>query len=96
MKLVVTAEKRGKVLDECRRVYGETYGDVIVGDFFTYPEDNQFDCVIGDIWADIIPECLEDYKKFKTKAAGLLKEDGRILAWGQDFFEYLIEKEEAS
>ena len=93
VSLVVTVEKMPKVINECERVYGKLYGDVLIGDFFTYPENTQFDCVIGDIWSDIVPECLEDYKKFKAKATGLVKEDGKILAWGQDYFEFLIEKE---
>jgi S-adenosylmethionine/arginine decarboxylase-like enzyme len=93
VKLVVTTEKIPKVIKECKRVYGKIYGDVLIDDFFTYPEDNQFDCVIGDIWADVLPECLGEYKNFKDKANGLIKEGGKILAWGGDFFEYLIEKE---
>jgi len=90
---VVTVEKMPRVIDECLKVYGKTYGGIKIGDFFNYASTGSFDCVIGDVWEDIIPESLEDYKKFKNKATDLLKEDGKILAWGGDYFEYLLEKE---
>lgn len=93
VKLVVTVERMPKVVKECKRAYGKLYGDVLIGDFFTYPENNQFDCVIGDICDDIMPEYLPDYVLFKDKATKLLKPVGKILQWGGDYFEYLLEKE---
>jgi hypothetical protein len=55
-------------------------------------EYKKFDCVIGDIWPDIDAKFLKDYVKFKRKALRLLKKNGIILAWGMDFFEYLLKQ----
>ena len=86
VKSITSVEKCREVLD----AVGKTYGKVILWDFYDSPEDKKYDCVIGDIWQDIDPLFLKDYKKFKAKASKLLKKDGKILAWGQDFFEYLL------
>lgn len=90
---ITTIEKIPEVIEECRKFYGTTYGEIIIGDFFDYPEDKKFDCVMGDVWEEILPEFLSDYKKLKVKAAKLLKEDGKYIAWGQEYFEHLIAKE---
>ncbi len=89
---VVTVEKMPEVIDVCRKFYDKIHGKTEIGDFFDYPENGKFDCVIGDVWEEILPEFLDDYKKFKTKALRLLKKDGKYLGWGQEYFEYLIEK----
>lgn len=93
VKSVITIEILPEVIDKCREIYGTLYGDVKVSDFFDYKSNKKFDVVIGDVWKDILPEAFEDYKKFKEKAMQLINTDGVVLAWGQEFFEYLIEKE---
>lgn len=90
---VVTIEKIPEVITECRKFYDTIHGGVEIGDFFDYSEEKRFDCVIGDAWEEILPEFLADYEKFKEKAGKLVKKDGKILAWGQDYFEHLITKE---
>lgn len=99
VNLIVTIEKNPDVIDACKKEYGITYGSVNCEDFYKYTDDvpltikYKWDCVIGDIWDDIVPEQLDNYKKFKKKALTLLKPNGEILAWGKEYFEYLIEKE---
>ncbi len=87
---ITTIEKSKEVIDKVKQIYGEIYGEIILGDFYSDTIQDKFDCIIGDIWEDIIPEALEDYKKFKHKAQQLINSNGKILAWGQEFFEYLI------
>ena len=89
---VTTIEKNSEVIQLCGKEYGEIYGYVKYLDFYDYNTTFKFDCIIGDIWEDILPEELEKYKKFKSKAKQLLNSNGKILAWGKDFYEYLIEK----
>ena len=89
---IVTIEIYSEVVEANKKAFGKIYGDVFYCDFYKYNTISKFDCVIGDIWEDIIPECLEKYEKFENKANQLLKEGGKILAWGKEFFEYLIDK----
>lgn len=90
--LVVTAERYPEVLAENRRVFGHIVAQVEICDFYDYPEDEEFDCVIGDVWEDLLPEALADYRRFYEKAVRLVKSGGKILAWGQEYFEQMIEK----
>lgn len=76
-----------------RPAYGQIFGQVVVGDFYQLPLSGQFDCVIGDIWQDILPECLNEYKRFFSRAQALIRPGGQVLAWGQEFFEALIAQE---
>ena len=92
VKSVLTIEKFQKVIDKAEETYGKVYGEINIEDFYDYQTEEKFDCIIGDICEDIIPEALEDYKKFKHKAQQLINSNGKILAWGQEFFEYLIKK----
>lgn len=87
---VLTVEKHKQVIDECYRVYGNIHGHIVISDFFDYHSPYKFDCVIGDIWEDIEPERLDDYKKFKDKAQELVISSANIFAWGKDYYEYLI------
>lgn len=89
---ILTVEKHLELIELCKKEYGKLFGDVLNIDFYEFDNGTTFDCIIGDIWEDIIPESLEDYKKFKIKAQQLLKLDGKILAWGKEFFEFLIER----
>ena len=82
---VLTVEKIPGVINECKRTYGKLFGDVEIGDFYKYHSDKRFDCIIGDMWEDMIPNSLKLYKKFKDKAQELIKPDGKILAWGRIF-----------
>lgn len=94
VKSVISIEVCPEVIIECNKHYGRTYGTIILDNFNKfYMPHLKFDCIIGDIWKDIIPECLNDYKIFKTVARQHLKDNGKILAWGQELFEYLIEEE---
>ncbi len=92
-KYLVTIEKNEQVIEECGKVFGQIYGKIIIKDFFKWKTDEKFSCIIGDVWEDILPCGLENYKRFKKKAQLLLAPEGKILAWGQDYFEYLIAKE---
>lgn len=92
VKSITTIEKLKEVIDKVKQIYGKTYGEIIVGDFYDGLMQGKFDCVIGDVWEDIVPESLEGYKRFKKRAQEFLKEKGKILAWGQEFFEYLIKE----
>ncbi len=91
VKSIITIEKYREVLDEIKRT-DILYGKIIVEDFYKISENKKFDCVIGDIWPDISKQFLNDYIKFKNKANKILKKNGKIIAWGQDYFEYLIAK----
>ena len=90
---VLSVELLEDVIKQCKKVYGRAYGEVEICDFFDYQTEKRFDCVIGDIWLDHSREYLDDYKRFKSKAQTLLKENGKILAWGMDYLEYLLRKE---
>lgn len=87
---LLSLEISKEVLGVVKKEYGRLYGEVQIGDFYDFDSDRKFDCVVGDIWEDIVVESLKDYKNFKTKAQTLLKPDGKIIAWGQDFFEYKL------
>ncbi len=90
---VTTIEKYSEVIDAVIDANLFIQGDVQFGDFYDYDEiGEKFDCVIGDIWKEILPIHLDEYLRFKDKAVKLLKPDGKIIAWGQEFFEYLIER----
>ncbi len=99
---ITTIEKYPEVIDEYRKMRELEFmtrreehviGKVIIGDFLNCHLNKKFDYVIGDIWPEIIPDALSLYVSFKEKATSFLKRNGKILAWGQDYFEYLIDKE---
>ena len=93
---VTTIEKNWGVVEACRLAYGynlteEPWSDeVLLGDFYKWDIREKYDCVVGDIWIDIAPECLSEYVMFKNRAKEWIKPNGKILAWGQDYFEYLL------
>lgn len=89
VKSVTTVEKYQEVIDKMKEMSGQIFGEIIIGDFFDIDEGKKYDCVIGDIWPDIAAKFLNDYLKFKNKSLKVLKENGVILAWGKEFFEYL-------
>lgn len=91
VRSVTSVEKFREVVDEARKLYGKIYGEVVIGDFFDFDTDRRFDCVVGDIWEEVMPIYLPDYVRFKEKAKTLLRPGGVIRAWGQDFFEYLLD-----
>ena len=91
---VTTIEILTEVEGVCRKEYGWIYGEVLFLNFYKFDTKFKYDCIIGDIWEEVVPESLEKYKKFKDKAEQLLTPNGKILAWGKDFFEYLIENKE--
>ncbi len=94
VKSIVTVEKSKEIIQICQKKFGKIYGNYIIEDFYTTNLTKQFDCVIGDIWKEIVPESLDDYKRFKTQALKMINPYGyKILAWGKEYFEYLIEKE---
>lgn len=92
VKSVTTVEKYKEVIEKMKSL-DKIYGKIIINDFYTVSENKKYDCVVGDIWPDIDSKFLKDYIKFKEKANRLLKKNGKsiILAWGKDFFEYLLE-----
>lgn len=91
VKSVTTVEKYKEVIEKMKE-FGKIYGKVVISDFYNLPENQKFDCIIGDIWPDINAKFLKDYVKFKSKAQKLLKKNGKILAWGKDYFEFLLKK----
>jgi len=92
VKSVHTIELYQGVIDVCREHFGEIYGSHSIGDFFELcPADvNNIDCVVGDVWVDIVPESLAAYCEFKEVALSVVEDKDKIFAWGQDFFEYLL------
>lgn len=92
VKSVVTIEKYKEVVEKMKEL-DSIPGKIIIDDFYNLPESKKFDCVIGDIWPDIDSKFLKDYVKFKKKAQKLLKKNGKVFAWGKEFFEYLLKKE---
>ena len=63
---------------------------------YNLSENKKFDCIVGDIWQDIDAKFLKDYLRFKRKSRKLLKDNGKILAWGQDYFEFLIKNNKSN
>lgn len=86
VKSIITVEKLPAVIALAKKAYGRIYGDIVIGDFYKYDTSKKFDCVIGDVWKDIYPEALAEYKRYEKKAKLLVKENNKILAWGQEFF----------
>ncbi|MEK7166900.1 MAG: S-adenosylmethionine decarboxylase [Patescibacteria group bacterium] len=91
VKSITTVEKYNSVMEKMKSI-GPIYGKVIVNDFYKLPENKKYDCIIGDIWPDIDAKFLKDYVRFKNKSRKLLKKDGLLLAWGKDYFEFLLDK----
>lgn len=94
-----TVEKHREVIKACRDKFGFILGDNYrICNFYEVPRclhrkdpfRLNWDCIIGDICPEIQPMYLEQYKRFKQHAETMLKPDGKILAWGQDYFEWLI------
>lgn len=90
VKSVLSLEISNNVIEAVKEEYGRLYGEVEIGDFYKFNSGREFDYVIGDVWEDLVAESLPEYQKFKAKAQTLLKPNGKILAWGQDFFEYML------
>ncbi|MEK7600821.1 MAG: hypothetical protein AAB463_02590 [Patescibacteria group bacterium] len=89
VKSINTVEKSGDVIEKMKEL-GQIHGNVTISDFYDLSEDKKYDCIIGDIWPDISSKFLGEYVKFKEKSEKLLKPGGTILAWGSDYFEYLL------
>lgn len=87
---ITTIEKYPQVINRMEALSGKIYGKITIGDFFDMDEKYKYDCVIGDIWPDISTKFLGDYLKFKNKSLKILNNNGSVLAWGKDFFEYLL------
>lgn len=97
---MLTIEKHKEVWDACNKqgIDSTAGGGLFICDFFDVipgidTGDKKFDFVIGDIWPEIGFEYLSLYKRFKTKAMEFLRPEGKILAWGMDYYEYLLKKE---
>lgn len=95
VKSITIVEKYKEVINKIK-ISKKEMERIIIKDFYNLPENKKFDCIIGDIWPDIDEKFLKDYLKFKSKAKKLLKKNGKILAWGKDFFEYLLHKKRLS
>ena len=98
VKEVTTIEKNIEVMNCCKNHYHKIYGGIMILDFYDVivgeEMDEKPDCVIGDIWPEISGKYLGEYRKFRDKAQFILKPSGKILAWGQEYFEYLLQKQE--
>ena len=86
---VRTVEIMPEIVDANERHFGKIFGEVLISDFYERSDYGQFDCVIGDIWEDILPEVLDRYNRFYDHARRFVKPNGIVLAWGQEFFEAL-------
>jgi spermidine synthase len=97
VKSVVTIEKYREVEKEYLKVFGKIYGYIITSDFYDYyfPPPRQFDCIVGDVWEEIHPKFVSDYIRFKEHALKFLKPGGKLISWGMDYYEYLIDKGDA-
>lgn len=89
IKSITIVEKYEEIIKKMKKP-NKIYGKIVINDFYKLSEAQKFDCIIGDIWQDIDTEFLKDYIQFKKKARRLLKKNGKILAWGGDYFEYLL------
>ena len=90
---VITVEKEPEVIKVCIDHYKNIYGGVTIRDFFDIEPKtvvNKWDCIVGDFWIEIHPDGLPCYKKFRERAEELIKPHGKILGWGMDYYEYLI------
>ena len=94
VKSVLTIEIEPRIKLVCGNTFGTICGKIIVDDFYEYQTRKKYDCVIGDIWPEISSEHLDLYKKFKVKALTMLKPDGKIIGWGAEYYEYLIQQEQ--
>ncbi len=91
---VITCELEPEVIKANKSANRFLQGEIVLADFLDFQTRELFDCVIGDIWKDITPE-EEDvamYELFRDKALSLVKPGGKVLAWGMDYFEYLLER----
>ncbi|MEK6906514.1 MAG: hypothetical protein AABW81_02740 [Nanoarchaeota archaeon] len=95
VRSITIAEKNKEVIDELRK-NDKIIGKIIINDFYNLSENKKFDCIVGDIWQDIDAKFLKDYLRFKRKSRKLLKDNGKILAWGQDYFEFLIKNNKSN
>jgi spermidine synthase len=86
---VTTIEQLSDLIPIVEKTYGKLYGDIVIADFFDYQTEKKYDIVIGDVWEDIAPLALGKYNQFEKQARNFLKTDGKVLAWGQEFFEAL-------
>lgn len=91
VKTVLTIEKFGEVITECKKSFGKINGDVEIMDFYDYYPTEKFDCIIGDIWQDMSKRSLEGFEKFKQKSKTMIKNNGIIMAWGMEYFEKIKE-----
>ncbi len=89
VKSVTTVEKYSEVIDKMKEI-DKIYGKVIISDFYDLPNNEKYDCIIGDIWPDIDAKFLKDYVDFKEKSLKILNKNGEILAWGREYFEFLL------
>lgn len=95
---LITIEKHEEVYDCCRNkgiIVGDSVGGIFICDWFDaicgQEECEKYDFVIGDIWPEIDPSQLDSYFCFQEKAQEFLKPNGKILAWGKGYYEYLLE-----
>lgn len=86
---VLTVEISPEVVAKARELYGQIYGEVVIDDFYKYWTVELFDSVVGDTWIDQSLRDIEAFRKFKQKAAELVKPDGIITGWGYDYMEWL-------
>ncbi|KKL48566.1 hypothetical protein LCGC14_2324200, partial [marine sediment metagenome] len=99
---VTTVEKTMEVIKACTHTFGVLYGQVICMDFYDFIPSiakvshiESYDCVIGYIWPEISSKYVLEYIRFKNHAQILLSNHGKILAWGSEFYEYILDKQKA-
>ena len=78
---ITTVEICGDVIAKMAIEDQWIWGRVIVADLLEWTPDRQYDCVVGDIWADA--PTMEDplYVGFLERAPEFVKSDGKIITW---------------
>jgi len=87
---VLTIERSPAVIEGCRKVYGEIYGEVEICDLFDYNTDRRFDFVAVDIWPEVRSIYVDLYRRARDKCRTFLKPGGEVAAWGGDFYEFKL------
>ena len=93
---IETVEKHREV----QAAYFEHFNKLIVGhvifnDFYALPDPpyQKWDYIIGDIWPEISSKHLQEYITFKNHAQIMLNKGGKVLGYGAEYYEYLLEKQ---
>ena len=88
---VTTLEKNKDIPQINHETFKQTHGEILIGNFFTHKIEQEYDCIMTDVCKEIMLDSLSNYRRFKKRAQELLRPKGKIIAWGKNYFEYLID-----